>query len=157
MQPCALCLSPCRGLGKCLADAGRRKMLGSDLKVVAEARSLGLGSAVAVAAPRFFSCSLWIKRSAQDCQNPSCHGEGNRLRGCYTVYKQERGTKRHFALTSRTIVFTQQFLVSYLCLGMFMSVSYLQTICEQHRAHREACYRTTYFMSVHARSALGSR
>lgn len=105
-------------------------------------------------APCFFSCSLWIKHSAQDCQNPSCHGEGNRLRGCYIVYQQERGTKRHFALTFRTILFTQQFLIWRL--GMFMNVSYLLTIREQHRALWEACYRTTYFMSVHAHSALGS-
>lgn len=54
------------------------------------------------------------------------------------------GDKKHFALTLRTNVFTQQILVSYLHLSMFMNVSYLLTIHEQHRALREARYRTTH-------------
>lgn len=43
-------------------------------------------------------------------------------------------------LTFRTNVFTQQFTLH---LSMFINVSYLLTIHEQHWALREACYRTT--------------
>lgn len=119
----------------------KEKMLGSHLRAVADALSLGLCSTIAVKpqGPRSFSWSLRIKHSAKDCQTPSCHGE-NRLRSCDTVYQQERGTKKHFALTFRTNVFIQQFLVSYLHLSMFLNVSYLLTIHEQHLALREACY-----------------
>lgn len=136
----------------------REKMLGSHLRAVADARSLGLCSTIAVKprGPRFFSWSPRIKHSAHDCQNPSRHGEGEHTeRLCYSLLARKKD-KKHFALTLRTNVFTQHFLVSYLHLSTLRNVSYLLTIHEQRWALREACYRTTCFMSLHAYSAWDS-
>lgn len=128
----------------------KEKMLGSHLRAVADAQSLGVCSTIAVKprGPRFFSWSLWIKHPAQDCQNPFCHG-GKKTDWKAVIQftgKKER-QKSHFALTFRTNVFTQQFLVSYFHRSMFTNVSYFLTIHELHSGLWEACCSTTYFMS----------
>lgn len=95
----------------------KEKMLGSHLRALADSRSLGVCSTIAVKprGPRFFSWSLRITHSTQDCQNLFCHGGGkNRLKGCDTVYWQDGETKSHFTLTFRSNVFTQQFLTCVL-------------------------------------------
>lgn len=74
--------------GERLADVGEKKMLGSHLRAVADAWSLGLCSTIAVKplGPHFFFRSPRIKPSAQDCQNPSRHGEKITPRGCDPVH-----------------------------------------------------------------------
>lgn len=139
--------------GECLANVGRRKC--SHLRAVADARSPGLCSTVAVKpwGPCFFSRSPRIKHLAQDCQNPSCHGGKSRLRGCAAVYWWERETKKAVCFDLKYQCFPLSRFSCLACVATCLWMCPTYWPYEEHSVLREACYRTTYFMSLHAYSS----
>lgn len=128
IQPRGLCLSACRGVGNVGPLSG-----GENARLMSVSRWLMLGPSG--------SAALSLSNPGALASSPGACVSNTRHRTVKTDLVMERGAvwvtviqfrrenqKSTCALTFRTNVFSQQFLLSYLHLSLFINVSYLLTI-----------------------------